>query len=88
MTKKCPDRFSPEKLTFTGNFTKNYKLFDINSPERRASMRRDIVDAVMKRTESIVLEQGDEPPEIPDDNPMYEDPRDVIGKAHFFYCFN
>lgn len=82
VTKKVPSNFSPEKLTFTGNFTRSHKLFDINAQERRASMRKDIVEAVMKRTESMVMEQGDEPPDFTDDNPMYEDPRDVIGEKY------
>ncbi|XP_059056010.1 protein Cep89 homolog [Achroia grisella] len=69
---------TPTKLTFSGNFTQNQRLFDINLPERRASMRRDILSAVMKRTESR-LEQ-EEPKVFHDDNPMYEDPRDVIGE--------
>ncbi|XP_026750551.2 protein Cep89 homolog isoform X2 [Galleria mellonella] len=50
---------------------------DYDIRERRASMRRDILSAVMKRTESR-LEQ-EEPRVFHDDNPMYEDPRDVIG---------
>ncbi|KAM3956827.1 LOW QUALITY PROTEIN: centrosomal protein 89kDa [Aphomia sociella] len=65
------------KLTFSGNFTQSQKLFDINSPERRASMRRDILNAVLRRTESRLEQEN--PKDFNDDNPMYEDPRDVIG---------
>ncbi|XP_063833953.1 protein Cep89 homolog [Ostrinia nubilalis] len=76
--KKCSNIQSPEKLTFSGNFSKDHKIFDINSPERRASMRKDIMNTVLKRTESV-MEHLDDQPEF-DDNPMYEDPRDVIGQ--------
>ncbi|KAL0812068.1 hypothetical protein ABMA28_009458 [Loxostege sticticalis] len=41
-------------------------------------MRKDIINTVMKRTESVIEHNG-VPPEF-DDNPLYEDPRDVIGQ--------
>ncbi|XP_013191720.1 protein Cep89 homolog isoform X2 [Amyelois transitella] len=72
-------RLSTPKLTFSGNFTAINKQFDINSLERRASMKRDILSAVMKRTESRILSQDGEKVSL-NENPMYEDPRDVIEK--------
>ncbi|XP_069355734.1 protein Cep89 homolog isoform X2 [Maniola hyperantus] len=60
------------KLTFTGNFTPCHRLFDINSPEHRDSKRQHILNTVMQRTESIMLEQNEN-----EFNPTYEDPRDV-----------
>ncbi|XP_049879907.1 protein Cep89 homolog isoform X2 [Pectinophora gossypiella] len=68
---------SPEKSTFSGNFTPSVRQFNVSSVEKRTSMRKDILDAVMKRTESVIS-RADEKVYI-DDNPMYEDPRDVIG---------
>lgn len=38
-------------------------------------MRQDILDMVARRTESRMVEERG----YVDDNPMYEDPRDVIG---------
>ncbi|KAJ8710845.1 hypothetical protein PYW08_009360 [Mythimna loreyi] len=67
---------SPEKLTFTGQFTQKHKGFDISAPLRRASMRQDILDIVERKTESRI--EGNRG--YVDDNPMYEDPRDVIGE--------
>ncbi|KAJ8710030.1 hypothetical protein PYW07_009396 [Mythimna separata] len=73
VSKKCS---SPEKLTFTGQFTQKHKAFDISAPLRRASMRQDILDIVERKTESRI--EGNRG--FVDDNPMYEDPRDVIGE--------
>ncbi|KAG6451492.1 hypothetical protein O3G_MSEX007188 [Manduca sexta] len=71
VSKKCTAKFSPPKLTLSGNFTKESKLFDISSPlkERRESMRQDILEAVMKKTGEVISQREDD---------MYEDPRDVI----------
>lgn len=41
-------------------------------------MRKDILDTVMKRTETAMGQEL-----YADDNPMYEDPRDVIGEFFF-----
>lgn len=38
-------------------------------------MRQDILDTIARRTESRIEENRGF-----DDNPMYEDPRDVIGR--------
>ncbi|XP_063369695.1 protein Cep89 homolog isoform X2 [Cydia amplana] len=78
-SKKCFAHISPEKLTFSGNFTLDHRLFDIQGTGKRASMRRDILNTVIKRTESKLLEGTDEVPcKLVDENPLYEDPRDVI----------
>ncbi|XP_041970934.1 centrosomal protein of 89 kDa [Aricia agestis] len=61
-----------KKNNLTGNFTPSYKYFDIPSLDRE-SMRQSILDAVMKKTESRMVERDS------DVNPLYEDPRDVIG---------
>ncbi|KOB77638.1 Uncharacterized protein OBRU01_03753 [Operophtera brumata] len=67
---------SSSKRTLTANFTPQLKLFDIapqrtSNTLRRDSMRQNILEEVMKKTESMM--DGSE-------NPMYEDPRDVIDK--------
>ncbi|XP_075985332.1 centrosomal protein 89kDa [Anticarsia gemmatalis] len=67
---------SPEKLTLSGNFTQRHREFDITEPLKRASMRQDILDMVARRTESRITEEKG----FTDDNPLYEDPRDVIGE--------
>lgn len=74
ISKQCSTNLSPKKLTLSGNFTLKHKEFDISLPLRRASMRQDILDMVTKKTESRMIEKSE------DDNPMYEDPRDVIGE--------
>ncbi|XP_073962477.1 uncharacterized protein isoform X1 [Choristoneura fumiferana] len=80
-SKKCLAHISPEKLTFSGNFTAHHRHFDIRATEKRASMRRDILNTVVKRTESRLLEGTDEvPSKLIDENPMYEDPRDLVGE--------
>ncbi|CAG9792781.1 unnamed protein product [Diatraea saccharalis] len=83
-SKRDSMKLSPEKLTFSGNFTQKQKIFNINLPERRASMKKDIMDTVLKRTESKMMslksQERDDGDEFVDDNPMYEDPRDVIGQ--------
>ncbi|XP_013161765.1 PREDICTED: centrosomal protein of 112 kDa [Papilio xuthus] len=66
---------SPKKLTFTGNFTPCQRHFYITEADKRNSLRLDILNAVMKRTESKMHEK-DIDESI--DNPLYEDPRDVI----------
>ncbi|XP_026745449.1 protein Cep89 homolog [Trichoplusia ni] len=76
VSRKCSANLSPQKLTLSGNFTQKHKLFDISTPLRRASMRQDILDMVARRTESRMEESKG----YVDDNPMYEDPRDVIGE--------
>ncbi|CAH0596906.1 unnamed protein product [Chrysodeixis includens] len=76
VSKKCSANISPQKLTLSGNFTQKHKLFDISAPLRRASMRQDILDMVARRTETRMEESKG----YGDDNPMYEDPRDVIGE--------
>ncbi|CAH1640601.1 unnamed protein product [Spodoptera littoralis] len=76
ISKESTAAFSPKKLTLTGNFTHKYKSFNISAPLRRASMRQDILDMVERRTESRMGEQK----VFIDENPMYEDPRDVIGE--------
>ncbi|KAF9423411.1 hypothetical protein HW555_001220 [Spodoptera exigua] len=73
---ECIAALSPKKLTFSGNFTQKYKGFDISAPLHRASMRQNILDIVERRTESRMGEQK----VFIDENPMYEDPRDVIGE--------
>lgn len=74
---------SPKKLTFTGNFTPCHRHFYITEAEKRNSLRLDILNAVMKRTESKMQKDIEF-----NDNPLYEDPRDVIGwfdfKFHFY----
>lgn len=45
-------------------------------------MRQDILDIVERKTESRIGENRGV-----DDNPMYEDPRDVIGKICFCFPF-
>ncbi|CAB3229858.1 unnamed protein product [Arctia plantaginis] len=74
-SKKCSANFSPEKLTLSGNFSQKHREFDISTPLRRASMRQDILDLVARKTESRMIEEKSF-----DDNPIYEDPRDVIGQ--------
>ncbi|XP_013138206.1 PREDICTED: centromere-associated protein E [Papilio polytes] len=64
---------SPKKLTFTGNFTPCHRHFYITEAEKRNSLRLDILNAVMKRTESKMQKDIEF-----NDNPLYEDPRDVI----------
>ncbi|XP_047035751.1 protein Cep89 homolog [Helicoverpa zea] len=76
VSKKYSSTSSPKKLTFSGNFTEKHKVFDISAPLRRASMRQDILDLVARKTESRIEEAKG----LSDDNPMYEDPRDVIGE--------
>ncbi|XP_045540414.1 protein Cep89 homolog [Papilio machaon] len=66
---------SPKKLTFTGNFTQNHRHFYITEAEKRNSLRLDILNAVMKRTESKMHQKDID--EF-NDNPLYEDPRDMI----------
>ncbi|XP_023937189.1 centrosomal protein of 89 kDa isoform X2 [Bicyclus anynana] len=75
VNKRHSPKLSQHKLNFTGNFTACHKHFDISSVELRDSMRQDILNTVMQRTESIMLEHKDS-----DCNPLYEDPRDVVGK--------
>lgn len=76
-SKKCSAHISPEKLTLSGNFSQKSKEFDISAPLRRASMRQDILDVVTQRSESRMIEK-----KRLDDNPMYEDPRDVLGNVY------
>ncbi|PZC72248.1 hypothetical protein B5X24_HaOG211661 [Helicoverpa armigera] len=76
VSKKYAGTLSPKKLTFSGNFTEKHKVFDISAPLRRASMRQDILDLVARKTESRIEEAKG----LSDDNPMYEDPRDMIGE--------
>lgn len=78
-SKKCLAKFYPDLHTFSGNFTKNVRGFDVVL-ERRSSMKKDILDTVMKRTETAVGQEL-----YVDDNPMYEDPRDFIGEFSFSY---
>ncbi|VVD00027.1 unnamed protein product [Leptidea sinapis] len=42
--------------------------------EERSNMRKDILNTVLKRTESIMLEQRVQP------NPLYEDPKDLTAE--------
>ncbi|XP_047520527.1 protein Cep89 homolog isoform X1 [Pieris napi] len=56
-----------QRLTFSGNFAESGRHFDITAD--RDSMRQDILNAVMMRTQSHIGV-----------NPLYEDPRDVIDK--------
>ncbi|CAG9570650.1 unnamed protein product [Danaus chrysippus] len=69
--KKCSTKDIP-KLNFGGNFTHCHRHFDISASEQRSSLRQDILNSVIKRTQSIMLERDNM------DNPLYEDPKDVI----------
>ncbi|CAK1591244.1 unnamed protein product [Parnassius mnemosyne] len=77
VTKKYPFRNSPEKLTFTGNFTSWNRQFYISKSEKHNSLRLDILNTVMKRTESRMSQQK-ALENLPDDNTLYEDPKDLI----------
>ncbi|CAH2057360.1 unnamed protein product, partial [Iphiclides podalirius] len=73
---KCTPKTSPKKLTFTGNFTPQNQNFYI-SEEEKNSLRLDILNTVMERTESqMQRRRGIE--NLPNSNPLYEDPRDLI----------
>lgn len=63
-------------MTLTGNFSSEHKSFDLSLPLRRASLRKNILEAVMKKTETVMEER--------DVNTMYEDPRDVIGQYIYY----
>ncbi|XP_050356083.1 protein Cep89 homolog [Nymphalis io] len=63
------------KLTLTGNFTPCHRHFDITTSGRH-SMRQDILNTVLKKTESIMTEHRSSDV----NNPTYEDPRDVVEK--------
>ncbi|XP_068625129.1 centrosomal protein of 89 kDa [Battus philenor] len=75
--KKSLSKISPKKLTFTGNFTPWHQQFCISEAEKRNSLRLDILNEVMKKTETKMLQQKDGDT-LPNDNPLYEDPRDLI----------
>ncbi|OWR40886.1 hypothetical protein KGM_212232 [Danaus plexippus plexippus] len=60
------------KLNFGDNFTHCHRHFDISTTDQRSSLRQDILNSVIKRTQSIMLERDNM------DNPLYEDPKDVI----------
>ncbi|XP_038218553.1 protein Cep89 homolog [Zerene cesonia] len=62
-------KYDRTKLTFSGNFTDNQRHFDINTDKE--SMRQEILNAVLTKTQQMA--KGDQ-------NPMYEDPKDVIEK--------
>ncbi|XP_046973494.1 protein Cep89 homolog [Vanessa cardui] len=72
ISKKCQPT---HKLTLTGNFTPWHRHFDITTSGRR-SMREDILNTVLKKTESIMTEHRSSD----FNNPTYEDPRDVVEK--------
>ncbi|KAJ2940868.1 hypothetical protein O0L34_g10128 [Tuta absoluta] len=79
VSKKILVRICPEKRNFSGNFTPFHRQYNIekqSSPEKRASMRKDILDTVTRRSETIIGQHE----VYVDDNPVYEDPRDVIGE--------
>ncbi|CAK1543365.1 unnamed protein product [Leptosia nina] len=59
-----------QKRTFSGLFTERTRHFDV-TPDRHCA-RQDILNSVIKRTQSIMDQV--------DSNPLYEDPRDVINK--------
>ncbi|XP_050668142.1 golgin subfamily B member 1 isoform X2 [Leptidea sinapis] len=68
-----PKKDDSSKLIFSGNFTPQNCHFDIKM-EERSNMRKDILNTVLKRTESIMLEQRVQP------NPLYEDPKDLTAE--------
>nr|XP_026497607.1 protein Cep89 homolog isoform X1 [Vanessa tameamea] len=72
ISKKCQPT---HKLTLTGNFTPWHRHFDITTSGRR-SMREDILNTVLKKTESVMTEHRSSD----FNNPTYEDPRDVVEK--------
>lgn len=81
LSKECTAYFSPDKLTLAANFTAQHRSFNINvqTPKK---MRKDLFGH-SKRSESGAAEQSidnfDSTQAIPSDNPVYEDPRDVLG---------
>ncbi|CAG4939719.1 unnamed protein product [Colias eurytheme] len=62
-------KYDRTKLTFSGNFTDNQRHFDITTDKE--SMRQEILNAVLMKTQQMA--KGDQ-------NPMYEDPKDVMEK--------
>ena len=75
ISKKLTKKSQPH-LTFSGNFTHSHRLYNISSSERD-SLRQDILNTVMRKTESIMQEH--------DTNNTYEDPTDIGNNFLFIY---